>query len=754
VLQVPAENSALALPERSRLDRKMSANEYLHMYLEETEEFLESLGNLLLALEKVPNSITSLNEIFRIVHTIKGSAAVIELEDVSEAAHQMENLLSAWRKNSTKVTRNGIDVLLACLDALKAYHQELSASGQPPEVLNVPMEALNLLVQECSDGLSDVVSNASGQIIRLNYTFGQDVQLQDLKAKLILVKLRGAGKVISSAPTEVELSEGMAFEKFSVDIISQLPEESLVRMTQIDGVQTCYLEKNPTTKAEPFSSSMPIESVYTSESVLVGQSKVLDELERKNFKETPSGVSSTSSDTLRVPVARLDDLMNLAGELVIQKARLAGLVDSFKEFFSNNAVAKKLESIIYAVQMKNSSSDSATLLADLEDLKHDAQTIKAGFRLLEDLRVVQDHLGRTSSGLQRGILATRMIPIGPMFNRFQRMVRDLAQTTGKKFEFEIVGENVELDKRLIDELTEPLLHLLRNAIDHGLEDSETRIKKGKNSTGRLRLSASHNGNSVVIQVEDDGRGLDIEKIRKKAIYLGMIGEEEAGLLSPKQVIEFLWSPGFSTADKITDISGRGFGLDIVRSRINRISGKIELFSEMGMGTTFQIRLPLTLAIMPTLLVRVGGQAVAIPIELVLEVAQISTRELHQVQGVRTMELRGKFIPVVNASTVFNWKGNKDSFITDNRQAEDLNGKSLQESNPTCKVVIVTSSSLTAGVVVDDFLGRQEIVIKSLSDNYENIRGLAGASILGDGSVCLVMDTDGFLQAALSQEGSK
>jgi two-component system chemotaxis sensor kinase CheA len=365
---------------------------------------------------------------------------------------------------------------------------------------------------------------------------------------------------------------------------------------------------------------------------------------------------------------------------------------------------------------------------------------------------VQDHLGRTSSGLQRGILATRMVPIGPMFNRFQRMVRDLAQTTGKKFEFEIIGENVELDKRLIDELTEPLLHLLRNAIDHGLEDSETRIKKGKNPKGHLRLSASHNANSVVIQVEDDGRGLDMEKIRRKAINLEMVGEEEAALLSPKQVIEFLWSPGFSTAEKITDISGRGFGLDIVRSRINRISGSIELFSEPGNGTTFQIRLPLTLAIMPTLLVRVEGQAVAIPIESVLEVAQISTREVHHVQGSRTMELRGKFIPVVTASSVLNWKESPAVTAVEETKLNGESGKGLEDS--TCKVVIVTSSRLTAGVVVNDFLGRQEIVIKSLSDNYENIRGLAGASILGDGSVCLVMDTDGFLQAALSQEGSK
>ena len=732
----------------------MNANEYLRMYLEETGEFLESLGHLLLALEKAPTSIASLNEIFRIVHTIKGSAAVIELAEVSEAAHQMENLLSAWRKNSAKVTKNGIDVLLACLDAMKAYHQELSATGQPPEVLNVPMEMLNVLVEESGNAPTVDVPKPPSQIIRLIYKFGRDVQLQDLKAKLILMKLQTVGKVISSAPTEAELAGGTSFEKFSVDITSKLPVESLVKLTQIDGVQSCSLERDPTTKAEAFSTSKPTESVEIPESVVAGQSMVQDEKERKNSQETTAGVTGASSDTLRVPVARLDELMNLAGELVIQKARLAGLVDSFQKLFGNNAIAKKLESIIYTVQMKSSFSDSASLLVDLEDIKHDILTIKAGSKLLDDLRVVQDHLGRTSSGLQRGILATRMIPIGPMFNRFQRMVRDLAQTTGKKFDFDIVGENVELDKRLIDELTEPLLHLLRNAIDHGLEDSETRIKKGKKSSGRLRLSASHNANSVVIQVEDDGRGLDIEKIRKKAISLGLVGEEESGSLTHKQVIEFLWSPGFSTADKITDISGRGFGLDIVRSRIKRISGSIELFSEMGKGTTFQIRLPLTLAIMPTLLVRVGSQAVAIPIEMVIEVAQISKRELHQVQGARTMELRGKFIPVVNANTVLNWKGNKDSFNVNDLQVGDFNGKPSEESGSTCKVVIVTSTRLTAGVVVDDFLGRQEIVIKSLSDNYENIRGLAGASILGDGSVCLVMDTDGFLQAALSQEGSK
>lgn len=731
----------------------MSANEYLSMYLDETGEFLESLGHLLLALEKAPASAASLNEIFRIVHTIKGSAAVIELGEVSEAAHQMESLLSAWRKNSSKVSKNGIDVLLACLDALKSYHQELATSGQPPESLDVPMDALNALVQESSEGLSIAISKSPAQIIRLIYKFGLDVQLQDLKAKLILRKLQSAGRVISTAPTEVELAEGRAFEKFSVDLTSELPVETLVAMTQLDGVQSCSIEMNPTTLAEAFATAKP-ESVEIAASASISQPTATVEKENKSFQETTPGVTGASSETLRVPVARLDDLMNLAGELVIQKARLAGLVDSFQDFFGNIALAKKLESIIHAVQMKSSLTDRASLLADLEEIKNDIHAIKAGSRLLDDLRMVRDHLGRTSSGLQRGILATRMVPIGPMFNRFQRMVRDLAQTTGKKFDFEIVGENVELDKRLIDELTEPLLHLLRNAIDHGLEDSETRIKKGKNASGHLRLSASHNANSVVIQVEDDGRGLDLEKIRKKAILLGMIGEEESALLNPKQIIEFLWSPGFSTAEKITDISGRGFGMDIVRSRINRISGSIELFSEMDKGTTFQIRLPLTLAIMPTLLVRVGGQAVAIPIELVLEVTRISKRELHQVQGARTMELRGRFIPVVNASTVLNWKDKKDSTAVEERQAGELNEKAAEESNSTCKVVIVTSSRLTAGVVVDDFLGRQEIVIKSLSDNYENIRGLAGASILGDGSVCLVMDTDGFLQAALSQEGSK
>jgi len=738
----------------------MSANEYLRMYLDETGEFLESLGQLLLALEKAPTSSASLDEIFRIVHTIKGSAAVIELAEVSEAAHQMESLLSAWRKNSSKVSKGGIDILLACLDALKAYHHELSLSGQPPETLQVPMEALNDLVQESGAGLSVAVSKpgeltpvakAPAEVIRLIYKFAPDVQLPDLKAKLILLKLQTVGKVLATYPSEEELKGGKEFQKFFVDITSELAADSLVMMTQLDGVQSCSIEKNPTKPPEDIREPKAAENNSQPASFVTTQSAIQSDKERKNTQDISGGVSKTASDTLRVPVGRLDELMNLAGELVIQKARLAGLVDSFQEFFGNNTVAKKLESIIYAVQMKNSSADLGSLLVDLEELKHDIQTIKAGARLLDDLRIVQDHLGRTSSGLQRGILATRMVPIGPMFNRFQRMVRDLAQTTGKKFEFEIVGENVELDKRLIDELTEPLLHLLRNAIDHGLEDSETRTNKGKNPKGHLRLTASHNGNSVVIQVEDDGRGLDIEKIRRKAINLEMISEEEAALLSPKQVIEFLWSPGFSTAEKITDISGRGFGLDIVRSRINRISGSIELFSEPGKGTTFQIRLPLTLAIMPTLLVRVDGQAVAIPLESVLEVAQISTREVHHVQGSRTMELRGKFIPVVTASSVLNWKSSPNNQVEETK----ANSESVKVSeDSTCKVVIVTSSRLTAGVVVSDFLGRQEIVIKSLSDNYENIRGLAGASILGDGSVCLVMDTDGFLQAALSQEGSK
>lgn len=728
----------------------MSTNDYLPMYLDETGEFLESLGHLLLALEKNLNSMDSLNEIFRIVHTIKGSAAVIELVDVSNAAHQMENLLSAWRQNSSKVSKHGIDILFECLDALKAYHQHLATTGQPPENLNVPRESLNRLVEESgtelfvsAPGLLNVSkeSNCNTDIVRIIYKFVSDVQLLDLKARLILAKLQSAGEIISTRPTEEELFSGKEFEVFFVDLASDLPVESLAKLVQLDGIQSCTVEKKPFGELEEHQISSLPASQHSS--IIASPSPLQLDKDKKLNTDISLGVSNASSDTLRVTVAKLDELMNLAGELVIQKSRLAGLVDSFQEFFSSSTIFKKIESLIYTVEMKNFLVDQSSLLADLLELRQSVQAFKAGSKLLEDLRIVQDHLGRTSSGLQKGILATRMIPIGPMFNRFQRMVRDLAQSTGKSFDFVIIGENVELDKRLIDELTEPLLHLLRNAIDHGLEDASTREQNGKKPKGFLRLSASHNANNVVIQVEDDGRGMDLEMIRNKAVALNLVGAEEAQLLGSKQLLEFLWSPGFSTADKITDISGRGFGLDIVRSRINRISGSIDLNSELGKGTTFQIRLPLTLAIMPILLVRVDGQAVAIPIDSVLEVAQISKKEIYQVQNLRTMELRGKFIPVVNANVVLNWKA----------IGKDANAENVQEEDAV-KVVIVTSNALTAGVVVHDFLGRQEIVIKSLSDNYENIWGVAGASILGDGSVCLVMDTDGFLQAAFSQEGLK
>ena len=352
-----------------------------------------------------------------------------------------------------------------------------------------------------------------------------------------------------------------------------------------------------------------------------------------------------------------------------------------------------------------------------------------------------DQLTRISDSLQRGVLDTRMVPVGPLFNRFKRVIRDLSLERNKKVVLQIRGENTEFDKRMIDELGDPLVHLVRNSIDHGLESPDVRLARGKPETGTILLEASHSGNNVFITIRDDGGGIDIARIKSRLIEKNILTSEATRKLTDAQALEFIWHAGFSTAREITDVSGRGVGMDVVKTRIMDLNGTIDVATIAEQGTTFTIRLPLTLAIINSLLIRIRDVIFSMPIDDVREIVSVQSADIVTVRGKQTFDVRGEFIPLVGIDYVFEWReiGSETDSLDPHRTTQD---------NGPGHVVILSTDDHTLGLRVDELLGSQDIVIKSLSENFVHIRGLSGASILGDGTVCLMLDVGTVIDMAI------
>ncbi len=362
-------------------------------------------------------------------------------------------------------------------------------------------------------------------------------------------------------------------------------------------------------------------------------------------------------------------------------------------------------------------------------------------------------LGRVSDGLQKGVLDTRMVPIGPLFERFRRVIRDLGHSSGKEVVLQINGEKTELDKRMIDELSDPLIHMVRNSVDHGLETPQEREAAGKPGPGTVALQASHRGNSVVITVADDGRGIDCERVRKKVVSKGLLSETEARELSERELIAYIWHPGLSTAETITEISGRGVGMDIVKSRIENLSGTVDVRSTLGQGTTFTIRLPLTLAILSSLLVKIHDEIYAISLDNIDEIVEIRTGQIYYVQGRPTIEIRKKMIALVALDDVFRWGGTSYPGARNGSKPTSQDPEPSSEPADKRTVVIVQNGETTMGLLVDELIGMQEVVLKSLEKNFQAIHGLSGASILGDGRVSLILDLDAVIDMVGQRPGA-
>jgi two-component system chemotaxis sensor kinase CheA len=758
---------------------------YLTLYLDEVDEQTDRLNELLLTLEGGQADPETLAEMFRMAHSIKGAAASMGYDEVKGLTHHIESYFDQLRNKSRSIDERTINVIFGSLDALRDFHQAMRQGSSPLPSLASQTARVIAAIQGTPDPMLLATREAlsfdpspwssSRPGIRLLIDFEPGLSLMSLKGELIVHRLEGVGEVIGCQPTLADLDDVATGGRFIVDIVTEATPASARQAADVDGVVHIEIESHLLGESADDGTidavrEPALEVSAEDESALVGSasgeenSRCLPTASASVARSAPPAAKSSSkpdrpaeggspespgkvTETLRVEIDRLDQLMNLAGELVINKARFvqisAGLQELFRgkgALYAAREIRQRLDHLAHRMDEAKRGSkgtfDVDLILAEVNKLSNDFAAVREELDRVQRSRAQFNSLAeaihqltRVADGIQKSVMDTRMVPVGPLFARFKRVVRDVARTANKDVQLEIVGEKTELDKRMIDELGDPMVHLVRNAVDHGLETPEDRRRAGKAAVGSVRLEAMHRGNCVVVEVSDDGRGIDPAKIRRKVIEKGLATEAELDQMSEKQILQFIWAAGFSTAQAVTDISGRGVGLDIVRSKIEDLSGNVEVQSEVGKGTVFSIRLPLTLAILPSLLSQVYDEVYAFPLENVEEIVAIPAGEVYTVQGIRTIRVRGRVISLVSLDDVFHWGGGSHPKAN---TADPSDGQDVT-------VVICQANGSKLGVVVDSLIGEEDIVIKSLAENFENVDGLAGASILGDGRVSLILD---------------
>jgi two-component system, chemotaxis family, sensor kinase CheA len=778
--------------------------EYVQMFVDETSEQLDELIQVLLILESNPDSPSHLNESFRLIHSIKGAAAMMGLDSITLLTHHLENHFERLRSGLETLDKSLMDLILKCVDFLRNAVTMLR-EGRPlvsaPELIEQLARSLSEIRVAANTEQTthppaeakEVKSTSQSQLTdekqqsptlsvhqtsshkRIIVYLDRTIALPELKAELIIARLSDLAVISRTSPDIDELASLSELRTLQVWLESSCDDSQLRSASDIVGVDLVEID-NVDFSAEageqepqlaiPHSVSTSVDKPSHTEpevpelgTVQVNQEQVLPDSKPvvSAFKTDPSLEPTEPQpkvvETLRVDIQRLDRLMNLAGELVVNRAQFVQLASQMTDTFKKSGLISQLRDLcellrespftgsqLPDVEFKAAQEKYAQLRDSASALEDQLQTLERGRRSFLQMKEAIDQFSRVSDGLQRGVLDTRMVPVGPLFNRFKRTVRDISSELDKKVHFIIRGENTELDKRMIDELGDPLVHLVRNAIDHGLESEAVRISRGKPETGTLTLEAAHSGNNVLITISDDGGGINTEKVRRRAIERGLISSVEADLMSDYEIAQFIWAPGFSTAEVVSDISGRGVGMDIVKTRINELNGTIEVDSTLGKGTRFIIRLPLTLAIIRSLLFQLQHGTFAAPIENVREIVSIRHKDVISVHGRDSIEVRGEFIPLVRINDVFDWHETRYTYSEEARHEAETN-------SPTISILILTSGTKTMGLVVGELKGCQDIVVKSLDENFTHIRGLAGASILGDGSVCLLLDIVSCLELA-------
>ncbi|MCF6097055.1 chemotaxis protein CheA [Thermovorax subterraneus] len=654
---------------------------YLNVFLEEATEHVENLNSNLLNLEKNPTQEV-VEEIFRSAHTLKGMAGTMGFNKISELTHEMENLLHEIRNGRFLVTSSIVDILLECVDLIQKMLENISLEGSEGQIeitssvdklrkflageseliLKEPSEEDEAPFNEFEIRIMEEASRKNLKIWEVLIRLSDDCLLKSARAFLVFKALENLGDIIKTRPHVQDIEDEKFENEFYIYLVSPKSEKEI-----LDAVNSVSEIKSVTVKEIKMNAEMN----KTGESELSVSSQITFTSDKTGDK---TKIKNTTK-TLRVDIERLDNLMNLVSELIIIKTRLE------EQDRTPEHVQKRREALEY--------------------------------------------LARITSSLHDAVMKVRMIPIENVFNRFPRVVRDLSKELKKQVNLIIEGAETELDRTIIDEIGDPLVHLIRNAMDHGIETPEERIKKGKPQEGTLKLKAYHDGNNVVIEVSDDGRGVDLEKVLEKAQNLNLVDKVQGKKLKENEILNFLFEPGFSTKEKVTDISGRGVGLDVVKTKIESLGGSVEVKTKKDEGTTFLIRLPLTLAIIQALMVELGKEKYAIPLSSIKEIVILQKEELRKVQNNEVILLRGNVIPILRLHQILDISA----------------GESDEE---TLTVVIVKKGDKEVGLIVDNLLGEQEIVIKSLGNFLKNIKFIAGATILGNGQVALILDINALI----------
>lgn len=632
----------------------MNLERLLPVFLSEAEEHLQALEEGLLALERRGADPELVAALFRSAHTLKGSAGALGFSRISELTHAMEEVLEALRAGREL---DGLpNLLLECVDTLRALRQEVSAGGERTEVTTL-IDRLREWKDGHRDGLHPV-----DVWVKLR----EDCPMRAARALALLRLLREHARVEHVAPPEEAIVRGALGLEFTARVRAREPEalQQLLAGPDVEAVRV-----------------MPALESRDERWLDLGPQA------RGKLPDDPELTRQASLRTVRVDVERLDRLMNLVGELVVDRIRFQQLAQRLKSSGTADGIAEEL-------------AEAAT------------------------------HLGRVTSDLQAQVLKARMLPIEHLFSRFPRYVRDLAQRAGKRVEVVLEGKDTELDRSVIEQVGGPLMHLVRNAVDHGIEPPAEREQLGKPQTGRLRLAAAQEEEGIVVVVEDDGRGIDTQRVRQKAVALGLVSAEAAARLSEEEAVELIFHPGLSTAQQVTEVSGRGVGMDAVRAGVQALGGSVEVHTQPGRGTTFVLRLPLTLAIVRALLVSCGGERYAIPLAGVQEIVEVAAERVHRVGSYRAILLRGSVLPVVSVHEVLELPAPE------------------QGDRMLC---VVTGGRRRVGLWVDQVLGEGEVVVKPLGGYLGQVPGVAGATILGDGRVALILEPAALTRLAVREE---
>ncbi len=699
----------------------MDTSQYLELFIDETKEHLQSLNEHILDLEKDPENDDTINEIFRAAHTLKGMAGTMGFARMQRLTHDLENVFQEIRNGNMKANAKLVDIMFRGLDALESYLDVILQTGSEGTEDNEDIiHDLNEVIEEETNGGGEKkeesapaagAAHASGSDSRVwenkferipvseyeigsmekakkdgQNVFGVTVYLQEscilkaARAFLVFKAVESKGELIKSLPTTEQIED----EEFDLDFSWILATEEskenvrnlIMSVSEIAAVcvEEFKYEAGENAKEEAKKDEAPV--------------KAQEKNEPKKAAQAPPAAAAkgkVTSRSVRVDIDKLDVLMNLVSELIIAKNALVSV----------------------------SSADAARESGE-DTNEGRSQAFHENIEYLE----------RVTTNLHESVMKVRMVPIESVVNRFPRMIRDLNRKLDKKMELYMSGEDTELDRTVIDELGDPLMHLLRNSADHGLESNAERVRLGKPEVGSIFLDAYQDGNNVTIEVRDDGAGIDTEKVKNKALERGTITEQQAETMSDKDFIDLLFRPSFSTADQISDISGRGVGLDVVKTKIESLGGSIEARSVKGQGSTFAIQLPLTLAIIQALMVEVGDEKYAIPLGNVDTIEDVMQNEIKLVQSKEVIHLRGSVIPIIRMSEVL--------------EMEDYEKSSEDESEI---IVVVKKGDQRIGLAVDKLLGQQETVIKSMGRHITNAKLFSGATILGDGEVALILDTN-------------